>query len=225
MRAPRCHVLYVSVFYGLLKFHESKTTRYLATYCVLCSIATLILLVRSATYRSSCVPLFGPYRLQPCRLLHASTVLEHRPNGVAACSVGHKGSCWWKPPHMSSCEDYYQATHPNWTVGHWSSINSDTGSAVPLPGAPLGVAVPVPDPLETDTDTGSPDTHHRSLFGERLETESSQHGEATVENARHETGAGQRWKEYYTQEIGDLVYELYREDFETFGYRHEVFST
>ena len=32
------------------------------------------------------------------------------------------------------------------------------------------------------------------------------------------------YQEYYTQEIGDIVYDRFRSDFETFGYEKETFK-
>ena len=127
---------------------------------------------------------------------------------------------------MSSCEEYYQATHPNWTVGYWDSINTHPGSAVPLPGSPLGVEVPTPTP-DAPTDAGEQATsnpHLRSVLGDQFEEVTLQHRGTIEKNERHEAAAAGKWKEYYTQEIGDLVYDMYRVDFDTFGYRHQTFS-
>lgn len=40
----------------------------------------------------------------------------------------------------------------------------------------------------------------------------------------HATSADSVWKEYYNQEIADLVYEMYKVDFELFGYSRELRS-
>lgn len=34
----------------------------------------------------------------------------------------------------------------------------------------------------------------------------------------HDTGAGDRWRAFYDQELADAVYKLYRADFEGLGY-------
>lgn len=49
--------------------------------------------------------------------------------------------------------------------------------------------------------------------------------EKVVARDAHYTGSASKWKKYYTQEIGDAVYELYKTDFEAFGYQREVFQS
>jgi hypothetical protein len=39
----------------------------------------------------------------------------------------------------------------------------------------------------------------------------------------HDTGSSSLWRQFYTQEIGDLVHEMYRMDFIAFKYEREVF--
>jgi hypothetical protein len=106
---------------------------------------------------------------------------------------------------MASCKEFYQATHPNWTAGDWESMNSIQGSAVPLAGPSHGVPV-VPD--ERSRNDGS-----RGFLTTTFET--NEQGASS--------GLMRNWKEFYTQEIGDLVYAMYRSDFESFGYSREVF--
>lgn len=40
----------------------------------------------------------------------------------------------------------------------------------------------------------------------------------------HATSADSKWKEFYNQDIADLVYEMYKTDFELFGYSRELTS-
>ena len=40
-------------------------------------------------------------------------------------------------------------------------------------------------------------------------------------STRHETGATNRWKQYYAQ---DIAYELYQADIEAFGYERKMFD-
>lgn len=121
------------------------------------------------------------------------------------CSVRDQkhGSCWWKPPHVETCEEFYRATHPDWTAGHWTSLNSSPGSAVPLAESTLGV------PLDETYDSDTADKTRKLS--------------SSVMRERPEVGVPHKWKRFYTQEIGDLVYELYQADFESFGYPREFF--
>jgi hypothetical protein len=41
-------------------------------------------------------------------------------------------------------------------------------------------------------------------------------------NDVHATGAEEKWRAYYDQEMMDLVYRLYKDDFDLFGYEREV---
>lgn len=108
---------------------------------------------------------------------------------------------------MDTCEEFYQSTHPNRTAGQWDILNSTPGSAVPLAETSLGVAAA--DVPYSATGLGS--------VGKQVG--------AAEQNKMHETGTANRWKEFYTQEVGDLVYAMYRPDFKTFGYPYEIFST
>lgn len=38
----------------------------------------------------------------------------------------------------------------------------------------------------------------------------------------HDTGAAGQWQRFYTQEIADLVYDIYKEDFVAFGYKRYI---
>lgn len=40
----------------------------------------------------------------------------------------------------------------------------------------------------------------------------------SVKRDNHDTGAAEKWRSFYDQEMADLVYELYQPDFERFGY-------
>lgn len=42
---------------------------------------------------------------------------------------------------------------------------------------------------------------------------------------RHSVSADALLQEYYTQEVGDLVYKLYKRDFEFFGYARQMFES
>jgi hypothetical protein len=39
----------------------------------------------------------------------------------------------------------------------------------------------------------------------------------------HDTKSSEKWRHFYTQETGDLLYEAYKPDFLAFGYEHEIF--
>lgn len=45
-----------------------------------------------------------------------------------------------------------------------------------------------------------------------------------TKNDDHDTGAAAKWREYYSQEIGDMVHAIYQVDFEKFGYSRETFE-
>lgn len=40
----------------------------------------------------------------------------------------------------------------------------------------------------------------------------------------HATGAADKWRSYYDQATGDIVYNLFRADFEAFGYKRQMFD-
>jgi hypothetical protein len=40
----------------------------------------------------------------------------------------------------------------------------------------------------------------------------------------HATGAAQRWQAFYTQEVADMVFDLYQRDFQAFGYERTLFN-
>jgi hypothetical protein len=107
---------------------------------------------------------------------------------------------------MNTCEEFYQATRPNWTAGDWESLKSSNGSAVPLADTLLGVEVP------------EEGTNSASGASRRLMSAVSDSQKASDWRLAH------AWRDFYTLEIGDLVYEMYRPDFESFGYHHERFS-
>jgi hypothetical protein len=93
--------------------------------------------------------------------------------------------CWWRPKHMSTCKEYYSATHPEWH-GDWENI--DNSAAVPL----------------------DAERNHQPV--------------STQRDSAHETGAAREWARLYTQELGEMVYQLYKADFDAFGYERQLFS-
>lgn len=117
--------------------------------------------------------------------------------------ASERGSCWWKPHYMDTCEEFYQATHPNWTVGHWDRLNNSNGSAIPWAEDTLA-----------DTAVG-PHGDPRALQRQKSLAQASAHASTYVPYD---------WKQFYTQQIGDIVYKLYQRDFEAFGYAHETFA-
>ena len=48
--------------------------------------------------------------------------------------------------------------------------------------------------------------------------------EAAEKHDEHDTQAAEKWREYYTQQMGDMLYEIYEQDFKLFGYEREVFE-
>jgi hypothetical protein len=45
-----------------------------------------------------------------------------------------------------------------------------------------------------------------------------------VRRAGHETRAAEKWGQFYDQDIADVVFELYKVDFDLFGYERKVFE-
>lgn len=68
---------------------------------------------------------------------------------------------------------------------------------------------------------------YADLSRDLLEGSSSEivvHAAGGNEKDIHATSADSVWKQFYTQEIADLVYEMYKVDFELFGYSRELHS-
>jgi hypothetical protein len=49
--------------------------------------------------------------------------------------------------------------------------------------------------------------------------------EKSEKHDEHDTHASDKWRTFYTQEMGDLVYEAYKPDFLAFGYERELFGS
>jgi hypothetical protein len=49
--------------------------------------------------------------------------------------------------------------------------------------------------------------------------------EKSEKHDEHDTHASDKWRSFYTQAVGDLVYEAYKPDFEAFGYKREIFDS
>ena len=48
---------------------------------------------------------------------------------------------------------------------------------------------------------------------------------AAEKHDEHDTKASEKWRKFYTQETGDLLHRLYKEDFDLWGYEREIFES
>ena len=48
--------------------------------------------------------------------------------------------------------------------------------------------------------------------------------EVAERHDEHDTAASQKWKKFYTQETGDIIYQLFKPDFLAFGYERATFK-
>lgn len=125
--------------------------------------------------------------------------------------------CWWKP-HNQTCAEYFSSfTHADGTVV--------PGEGEPFTGRPWQAAAGSGERRALRADAPKPAGENRSTGNDTVDeageadVDGDVHAEAHDTHDTHDTGSRQRWQEFYTQEIADLVFSLYSSDFDAFGYQ------
>lgn len=120
-------------------------------------------------------------------------------------------SCWWKP-HDQTCEQYFSS----FTLANGTIV---PGAGEPFTGRPWDASAGSGDRRALRVDTPKTAASNQSTTTGDVTVDGDVGGDA---HDTHDTGSRERWQDFYTQEIADLVFSLYTPDFDAFGYKRYV---